>query len=90
MNRLIKAAIELNPPPPFTGHRLPKIYYASQGATRPPTIVFFCNTPKAFSAPYQRYLLSVLRDQLDFGEVPIKMFFRKRESSDTRDEIGKK
>jgi GTP-binding protein len=84
LNRLVKAAIELNPPPLLTGHRRPKIYYVSQVATRPPTIVFFCNNPKAFSANYQRYLLSVLRDQLDFGEVPIKLFFRQRESSDER------
>ncbi|NLS95104.1 MAG: ribosome biogenesis GTPase Der [Planctomycetaceae bacterium] len=87
LNRLIKAAIELNPPPLMTGHRRPKVYYASQVATCPPTIVFFCNNPKGFPANYQRYLLSVLRDQLPFGEVPIRMFFRQRESSDTRDEL---
>ena len=90
LNRLIKAALELNPPPLFTGHRRPRIYYVSQVATRPPTIVFFCNNPKAFSASYQRYLLNVLRDQLEFGEVPIKLFFRKRESTDTRDDLAVK
>lgn len=80
LNRLVKAALELNPPPLLTGNRRPRIYFASQVATRPPTIVFFCNNPKGFSPSYQRYLLSVLRDQTEFGEVPIKLFFRQRES----------
>ncbi|MGI6419932.1 MAG: ribosome biogenesis GTPase Der [Thermoguttaceae bacterium] len=81
LNRLVQAAIQHNPPPLFTGHRRPKIYYASQVAAQPPTIVLFCNNPKAFSPSYQRYLLSVFRDQLPFGEVPIRLFFRQRESS---------
>ncbi len=80
LNRLVKAALELNPPPLLTGNRRPRIYFASQVATRPPTVVFFCNNPKGFSPGYQRYLLSVLRDQTEFGEVPIKLFFRQRES----------
>jgi len=33
-------------------------------------------------------LLSVLRDQLDFGEVPIKLFLQKRPQNDERDTIG--
>ena len=45
------------------------------------------NNPKAFAPDYRRYLLGVLRDQLDF-EVPIKLYLQKRESSDGRDEIG--
>lgn len=89
LNRLVEAALEHNPPPLFTGHRRPRIYYAAQVAVRPPTIVFFCNNPKAFPPTYQRYLQSVLRDQLEFGEVPIRMFFRQRESGDQRDEMKK-
>jgi len=81
LNRLVQAAIQHNPPPLFTGHRRAKIYYASQVATQPPTIVLFCNNPKAFSPNYQRYLVSVFRDQLPFGEVPIRLFFRQREGS---------
>jgi predicted GTPase len=43
--------------------------------------------PDAFSAPYQRYLVNYLRDGLPFAEVPIRLLFRKRESSDMKDEI---
>ena len=56
----------------------PKIYYCTQVGTEPPTIVMVCNQPKAFTPSYRRYLLSVLRDQLSFGEVPIKLYLQKR------------
>ena len=46
------------------------------------TIVLFCSDPAAFAPDYRRYLLSVLRDQLPFGEVPIKMYLHKRHRKD--------
>ena len=45
---------------------------------QPPTIVLMCNKPDAFPPTYRRYLLSVLRDCLSFGEVPIKLFLQQR------------
>ena len=60
--------------------RQAKMYYASQVGIAPPTIVCFCNIPEVFSAPYQRYLLGVLRDEPPFGEVPTRLLLRKRES----------
>jgi GTP-binding protein len=49
--------------------------------------VLFCNDPKSLSPDYQRYLLGVFRDRLAFAEVPIKLYLRKREGSDQKDEI---
>jgi len=86
LNKLVSEALENNPPPLFHFRKV-KIYYASQVDVAPPTIVLFCNMPDAFSAPYQRYLVNYLRDGLPFAEVPIRLLFRKRESSDTKDEI---
>ena len=86
LNKLITEALENNPPPLHHFHKT-KIYYTSQVDVAPPTIVLFCNMPEAFSAPYQRYLLNYLRDGLPFAEVPIRLLFRKRESSNTKDEI---
>ena len=63
-------------------NRRPKIYYATQVAVQPPTIVLFCNDPKAISPQYQRYLLRVFREELKFGEVPIKLYLRQREHGD--------
>jgi len=86
LNKLVRAALEHSPPPLYRNRR-PKIYYATQVAGQPPTIVLFCNNPRALSAQYKRYLLGVFRDQLQFGEVPIKLYLRKRERGDKRDEI---
>ena len=87
LNRLVARALEHHPPPLFK-HRRPKIYYATQVATQPPTLVLICNEPKAFAPDYRRYLLGVFRDQLSFGEVPIKMYLSKRTRADKRDEIA--
>ncbi len=71
--------MEKNPPPMRKG-RTPKIFFATQVGVQPPTIVLFCNNPSAFDDTYRRYLLSVFRDELVFGEVPIKLYLRKRDS----------
>ncbi|MEM8865594.1 MAG: ribosome biogenesis GTPase Der, partial [Planctomycetota bacterium] len=86
LNRLLRESLRSNPPP-LHQNRRPKIYYATQVVTQPPTIVLFCNQPAALSKPYRRYLLNRFRDELDFGEVPIKLYLRKRDSHDTRDDI---
>ena len=86
LNRLVTAALNHTPPPLFH-YRKPKIYYATQISVSPPTIVLFCNMPDAFSPSYRRFLLNVFRDELPIGEVPIRLWFRKREAEDGKDEI---
>ena len=87
LNRLLRMAIEAHQPP-LHQNRRPKIFYATQVATEPPTIVVMCNDPRAFGNDYQRYLLSVLRDHLKFGEVPIKLYLQKRARNDEQDSIN--
>lgn len=87
LNQLVKGALA-HTPPPLVNHHRPKIYYATQVATQPPTIVMFCNNPKWLSETYKRYLLGVFRDQLEFGEVPIKLYLRRRESTDETDHLS--
>ncbi len=77
LNRLVEAALKQHEPPMYQNRR-PKVYYATQVATQPPTIVLMCNEPKAFAADYRRYLLGILRDHLPFAEVPIKLHFHRR------------
>jgi GTPase len=77
LNRVLRHALEVNPPSQ-KGKRLPKVYFASQVATEPPTIVIFTNGPELFDDVYRRYLLKHFRDQLPFPEVPIKLDFRSR------------
>ena len=82
LNRLLKRALE-NFQPPLHRNLHPKLYYATQAAIQPPTVVLMCNDPKAFSPSYRRYLLGVFRDQLEFGEVPIKLYFEKRSRTES-------
>ncbi len=77
LNRLINAAIEKQQPPMYQNRR-PKIYYSTQVAAEPPTVVLMCNDPKGFTNDYRRYLLGVMRDHLPFAEVPIKLYLHKR------------
>jgi GTP-binding protein len=86
LNKLIRKALRHHPPP-ISSRRRPKIYYAAQIDVQPPTIILKCNDPDAFPKTYRRYLLSVLRDNLSFGEVPIRLVLEPRSSVDTRDEI---
>lgn len=88
LNRILKEIVAHHPPP-LHKNRKPKIYYATQVGEQPPTFVLMVNMPKAFSPSYQRYLISSFRDAVPFPEVPIKLYLKKRESSDERDEFGK-
>ena len=77
LNRALKLAIEKNTPPHRKNKR-PKIYYASQVAIAPPTIVVKCNDPDVFDESWKRYLLGFLREVSPFQEVPIRMIMRAR------------
>ncbi|MBN1844659.1 MAG: ribosome biogenesis GTPase Der [Sedimentisphaerales bacterium] len=55
---------------------LPKIYYGTQVAAEPPTLLLFVNDPQAIDENYRRYLLNRLRERLPFGEVPIRLLIR--------------
>lgn len=86
LNKLVAAALNHTPPPLFH-FRKPKIYYSTQISVAPPTIVLFCNIPEAFSPSYRRFILNVIRDELPIGEVPIRLWFRKREENDKKDDV---
>ena len=86
-NRLLRDAIRHTLPPLYQNRR-PKVYYGTQVGIEPPTLVLFCNDPAAISKPYQRYLLGAVRDQLNFEEVPIKLYLRRRQQNDQRNEIA--
>jgi len=77
LNKLVRAAIK-NAPPPTRMNRMPRILFATQVSTEPPTIVIKCNAAELFDEDYKRYLLGVLRERLPFKEVPIKLYFRSK------------
>jgi GTP-binding protein len=75
LNRVVREALQRQPPP-LRQNRRPKVFYATQVATNPPTVVLFTNGPELFDNTYQRYLLKTFRDQLPFHDVPIKLYLR--------------
>ncbi|MEQ9409896.1 MAG: ribosome biogenesis GTPase Der [Fuerstiella sp.] len=77
LNRALKVAVANNPPPHRRNKR-PKIYYASQVAVSPPSLVVKCNDPKLFDESWKRYLLGFLREVSPFQEVPLRMLMRAR------------
>jgi GTP-binding protein len=84
LNRVLREALAAQPPP-LRQNRRPKIYYATQVAINPPTIVLFTNGPELFENSYQRYLLNTFRQRLPFREVPIKLYLRQRQGRDTEE-----
>lgn len=56
------------------GH--PKIYYATQVAVNPVTILMFVNKPELFDENHRRFIIGRLRELLPISEVPIKLLAR--------------
>jgi GTP-binding protein len=81
LNRVLRQALEASPPP-LRQNRRAKVYYATQVAANPPTIVLFTNGPELFDNTYQKYLLNTFRDQLPFAEVSIKLHLRAKRRED--------
>lgn len=54
----------------------PKIYYATQVAVNPITILMFVNRPDLFDDNYLRFVVKRLQSMLPIEEVPIKLLTR--------------
>ena len=54
----------------------PKIYYATQIAVNPVTILMFVNKPTLFDETYIKYLTGRLQGMLGIDEVPIRLLAR--------------
>jgi GTP-binding protein len=81
LNRVLREAVEAHPPA-MRENRSPRVYYATQVGTAPPTIVLFVNSTRLFDPTYQRYLLNVFREKLPFRDIPIKLYLRSRKQSE--------
>ena len=72
-----------HPPPMTKGKRL-KIYYGSQVASRPPTVVLMVNDPKRVHFSYRRYLINELRRALGLTIAPLRLIFRGKQDGKGR------
>lgn len=81
LNAALENALSQNAPPTKRGKKRPKFYYATQIATKPPTIVVFVNSASCVTDGYRRFLMNRFRELLPFEEVPIRLIFRGRRAS---------
>jgi GTP-binding protein len=66
-----------------------KFYFGTQVSVKPPTIVIKCNVADEIQESYKRYLVKRLRQDLNFGDVPLRVFFRdKSEEKSQQSEWG--
>ncbi len=79
LNDIISDAVRANEPPSYNGRRL-KVYYSSQVAVAPPTVVLFVNSTDLLHFSYERFLENTLRRSFDFSGTPIKILTREKKS----------
>jgi GTPase len=76
LNTFLKEIVAATPPP-VRGGKQPRILFATQAASRPPTFVLF--TTGFLEAGYRRFLERRLREEFGFEGSPIKINVRVRE-----------
>jgi GTP-binding protein len=76
VNRLVRRLQEAHPPPMRKGRR-PKILYAVQAETEPPTFVLFVRGGE-LGVDYLRFIENQLRESYDFTGTPIRIRTRNR------------
>ena len=59
----------------------PKIYYATQIAVNPVTILMFVNRPALFEENYRKFIIGRLQTMLPIAEVPIRLLARSHRDS---------
>jgi GTP-binding protein len=63
----------------------PKIYYATQIAVNPVTILMFVNRPELFEENYMRFIKGRLQSMLPIEEVPIRLLARPRSTQNKKE-----
>lgn len=81
LNTWLKEVVAATPPP-MRGGRLPRVLFATQAGTRPPTFVLF--TTGFLEAGYRRFLERRLREEFGFEGSPVRISVRVREKRDRR------
>ena len=71
------------------GASVPKIYYATQVAINPITILMFVNKPELFDDNYRRFVVGRLHEMLPIEEVPVRLLARSNRGERTGFGSGK-
>ena len=80
INDCLQQAWSRRPPHDRRGREL-KLFYATQIAVEPPTIIAFVNYPESLAPAFVRYLEHQLRDKFGFEGSPLKLLFQPRHRS---------
>jgi len=80
LNKAFEAIRNERAAPQKRGTRWPRIYYVTQIAANPVTIMMFVNDPGLFDENYRRFVTGRLRDLLPIAEVPIRVLARPKTS----------
>ncbi|NNH70395.1 ribosome biogenesis GTPase Der [Nocardia uniformis] len=81
LNNWLKEVVAATPPP-MRGGRLPRVLFATQAATRPPTFVLF--TTGFLEAGYRRFIERRLREEFGFDGSPVRVNVRVREKRERK------
>jgi GTP-binding protein len=84
LNRLVAEAVSRQEPA-HSGSKRPKILYAAQAATPPPTFVVFARNAAQVHFTWQRYLENQIRDRYPLMGTPIRIVVREREAEEGRE-----
>jgi GTP-binding protein len=79
LNRTVRQVIQERSPSTPVGRKA-RVYYVTQAAVCPPTIVLFVNNVKYLNESYRRHIVNRFRDLLPYPEVPIKLMVRGRQA----------
>jgi len=89
LNDVLQHSVRRQEPPLVSGRR-PRLLYATQVATAPPTVLIFGSPVSRIAASYQRYLLNQLRAAFDLHGTPVRLLFRARERDPDRPRAAKR
>jgi len=64
--------------PANAGPGAPRLLYATQTGTHPPSFLLFCSDPSKIHFSFRRQLDNSLRERFAFGGAPIRLEFRSR------------
>ena len=89
LNRLLRQAIEANPPPQRQGKRLKLLYCTQQRHDQPtpipsPEYLLFVNSAKLLTQTYERYLEKQIRDKHPLIGLPMVFKIKSREVKKAR------
>ena len=85
LNRLVAEAVARQEPA-HSGSKRPKILYAAQAATPPPTFVLFARNAAQVHFSWQRFLENQIRDQYPLTGTPIRIVVRERAAEEGREQ----